>query len=171
MKRGGPLKRYTPLKQRHTTEIFDSTRKRKWNKLKKRKAPTASSLKKKLWKLFSEYIRRKGADDDGTASCVSCGTTAHWKNLQAGHYVSRSAGLSLYFDEINVSPQCVSCNIFKGGNLPLYALYLRRTYGDGILEALDAKRREFRKISTSEYLEMIERYKSKLEALGKKEAA
>jgi hypothetical protein len=90
----------------------------------------------------------------------------HWTAAHAGHYHPRTDGLSLYFDERNVSVQCAGCNVFRSGNLTRYALYLQKRYGIGILDELDAKRREFRKISIPEYLEMIDAYKRKLEALG-----
>ena len=156
MKRGGPLKRYTPLRK---VRLVGWKKKRKVN------------YKKVLWKLFSEYVRRKGADHAGLASCVSCGATAHWKQLQAGHYVRASAGMNTYFDEFNVHPQCCRCNIFLDGNLAPYALFMLKTYGNGILAALDERRRVVRKISTPEYIELIEVYKSKLKALENREAA
>ena len=150
MKRGGPLKRYTPLRK---VRLASGGKKRKVN------------YKKVLWRIFSEYIRRKYADHAGMVACVSCGEVRHWKQMHAGHYIAKSLGTSIYFDEFNVHPQDPACNMFRHGNLPQYALYLRKTYGEGILEALDARRRVVRKISTSEYLSLIEAYKSKLKAI------
>jgi hypothetical protein len=159
VKRGGPLKRYTPLRAKRA---FKKTR---------RKAENVRNLKNKLWKLFSEYIRRRNADEVGNAHCVTCGKVAPWRQLQAGHYVRASAGLATYFDERNVNNQCVGCNIFLNGNMDRYALFMLKTYGATILDELDALRRTTRQIKGPEYLELIERYKSKLEALGRKEAA
>lgn len=155
MKRGGPLKRYTPLRSSS----------RLGKRAKKPRQPKASTLKKKLWKLFSEYIRRRAADHSGIAQCVSCGLPSHWQSLQGGHYVRASAGMNTYFDEQNVHPQCVRCNIFLDGNIQGYTLYMVNTYGLPILTALDERRRIQRKISIPEYLELIETYKSKLAAL------
>ena len=160
MKRGGPLKRYTPL--RKVRLASGGKTKRKVN------------LKKVLWKLFSEYVRRRnatGKQKKGYVACVSCGEVKLWSQLQAGHYVRASAGMNTYFDEQNVHPQCCRCNIFLDGNLAPYALFMLKTYGNGILAALDERRRVVRKISTSEYLELIEAYKSKLKALENREAA
>ena len=157
MKRGGPLKRYTPL--RKVRLASGGKKKRKVNH------------KKVLWRIFSEYIRRRSADQYGLTFCVSCGEEKHWKELQAGHYVRASAGMNTYFDEQNVHPQCCRCNIFLDGNLAPYALFMLKTYGNGILAALDERRRVVRKISTAEYLSLIEAYKSKLKALDKREAA
>jgi hypothetical protein len=150
-----PLKRYTQMNKRS----------------KRPKKPKASTLKRKLWALFSEYVRRRNADHAGNATCVSCGAVAPWKQMQGGHFVRASAGMNTYFDETNVNVQCLRCNVFLDGNMAAYALYMVKTYGNDILAALDERRRVVRKISTSEYLELIEAYKSKLRALENREAA
>lgn len=124
------------------------------------------NLKNKLWKLFSEYIRRRNADENGMAPCVTCGVVKHWKELQSGHYVSKSKGLAVYFDPRNNNPQCVSCNVFRDGNLDQYALYMIKKYGEGILKELDDLRRTTIKISKAEYLDLISEYEMKLKEMG-----
>ena len=128
------------------------------------KKETVSSAKKKVWKVFSEYIRFRAADENGNAKCVSCGKVAPWRSLHAGHYIPKTSGLSIYFFEKNVHPQCVTCNLFKSGNLSEYALYLTRTYGQGILEKLDRKKCEPMKLSRGDYEELIEFYKSRVKS-------
>ena len=76
----------------------------------------------------------------------------------AGHYVPKSYGLSLYFDERNVNSQCSGCNLFKHGDLSSYAVALRKKYGPDILEELDAKRKEVKKYTRAEYEELIRKY-------------
>lgn len=116
------------------------------------------NLKKVLWKLFSEYIRRR---DKGV--CITCGRRDDWKNMDAGHYIPRSVGgLALYFDEKNVHAQCGGCNRFGHGRLYDYALALKRKYGDTILEELEYKRRKVRPWSKSEYELLIKDYQKKL---------
>ena len=115
------------------------------------------NLKKALWVVFSKYIRMR---DKGV--CISCGKNGEIGEMDAGHYIPKTAGLSIYFDEKNVNCQCVACNRFRHGNLSAYALALRRKYGDGILEELDERRRKIRKISPQEYLDLIANYKEKL---------
>lgn len=99
-----------------------------------KKIPTASVLKKRLDKVFSEYIRRTKAKNE-ICICVTCGKRDHYKEMDAGHYVSRRH-LSTRFDERNVWPQCKSCNRFNEGRKDEYALFLIRTYGDDILQEL-----------------------------------
>jgi 5-methylcytosine-specific restriction endonuclease McrA len=136
--------------------------KRKPPKKKKRKI----NLKKKLWTIFSEYIRRKDADENGMVSCISCGVVKHYKQMHASHYIPKSLGLSIYFEEKNVHPGCVTCNLFRHGNLTSYAIALRKKYGETILEELEQQRQRMIKISPGGYEELIERYQAKLDMLG-----
>lgn len=55
---------------------------------------------------------------------------------QCGHYVSRSY-LYLRYDEKNCHGQCVSCNVFKSGNMTSYALRLINDYGVQLLKDFD----------------------------------
>jgi hypothetical protein len=119
-------------------------------------------LKSNLWKVFSEYIRRKDSDDTGRTSCISCGIFGHWSNFDAGHYIPKTYGLSIYFHEKNVHPQCTGCNRFRRGNLTAYAIALRKRYGENILEELDELKHKSVKYSRSDYEELIEKYKGLL---------
>lgn len=127
-------------------------------KAKKPKKKTTSQLKKKLDKIFSEYIRRKDAKN-GIATCVTCGKKAHWKELQNGHYVSRSY-LATRFDETNCHVQCCGCNIFKKGNMDSYALFMINKYGVKHLEELEKSKQII--IRYFPYEEKIEEYTAKL---------
>lgn len=129
------------------------------------KKPSHATLKKNLWKTFSEWIRRRDADWQGYASCCTCGKRMKWQELDAGHYNPKTDGLAMYFEEKNVHPQCTGCNRFRHGNLGKYALYLRKRYGDQILEELDWKSRQKTKITELDYERLIKYYKNKLKNL------
>lgn len=120
-------------------------------------AKKGSNLKAKLWKVFSEYIRQR---DKGV--CISCGKKDEWRNTDAGHYIPKTAGLSIYFDERNVNCQCTFCNRFRHGNLARYAIALRIKYGPNVLEELDKQQRQVRKITPAEYKELIDIYANKV---------
>lgn len=152
MKRGGPLKRYTPLR-------------------KKARKRSIGGLKNELWTLFSLHTRRRNADENGMVACVSCPAIKHWTQMQAGHYLPKSLGIAIYFEERNVHPQCSTCNLTLQGNQYPYALFLQNKYGVGILDELTALRHTKRQIKRPEYLELIEVYKRKLELLDVTEAA
>lgn len=123
-------------------------------------------LKIKLWKVFSEYIRRRDADWKGFVACCSCGTSKHYKEMNAGHYRPRTDGLATFFLETNVHAQCPQCNLYKHGNLAPYAIYLRRRYGDQILEKLEWETQQIINISNQDYKRLIEEYKQKVKKLN-----
>ena len=126
-------------------------------------------LKKKFWKVFSEYSRRKNADWQGYATCCSCGVTKKWQELDAGHYHPRTDGLSTFFEDKNVHAQCRGCNSFRHGNLARYAIFLIGKYGQGILEELEWKSRQTISISNEEYKRLIFEYKNKIKELDETE--
>ena len=105
------------------------------------------TTKAKLVKLFSNFIRLRDSNEHGIGQCISCGKfiTVWRENVKfdqkahAGHYYSKGASKSLYFDEKNVNLQCCECNSFKEGNKQGYARGLTRKYGDGILDLLYIK--------------------------------
>ena len=75
---------------------------------------TVGKLKKKLWKLFSKYIRQR---DNYT--CVTCGQKGEGSGIHAGHYITKAVGgIGLYFHEQNVHAQCLteesSLRLFNG---------------------------------------------------------
>lgn len=126
-----------------------------------RKPKNKVRYKKRLWIIFSKYIRKRD-----NYICISCGKQLTKETSDAGHYIPKTAGLSIYFDEQDVNCQCTRCNRFMHGNLSQYALALRKKYGDNILEELDERRRIPRKISEDEYSELIKIYEQKLADLG-----
>lgn len=132
---------------------------------KKTKRKSLAYYKRKLWPIFSEYIRRKDADQYGMVKCISCSTIAPWKDLQAGHCLPKSLGLSIYFDERNVKPQCATCNLTLQGNQYQFMRALEAIYGSDISEELNEQRRHIRQIKAWEFEEMIDNYQEKLASL------
>lgn len=124
-----------------------------------KKLPPLPRLKKKAWKLFSEYIRRRDSDNNGMVKCFTCNDVKHWKEMQAGHYVPQSIALSLVFNEKNVHAQCGGCNLFRNGNMSIYAIELRKRYGENILEELQSLRKESFRYTRIDYMELIEKYR------------
>jgi hypothetical protein len=129
---------------------------------KKKKKKSSRILKKKAWDLLSKIIRLKNADDNGYCACVTCGIVKHWTEMQAGHFIPKAQGNSVYFLEENIHVQCVSCNIFLAGNLTNYTLYMIDMYGRDEVERLKAVRNEKIKISSNDYEEMILEFKNRL---------
>ena len=123
------------------------------------KKPTRKGLIKKLDTIFSEYIRRRYAKNE-ISTCVTCGKKDHWKNLQAGHFMSRKH-YSTRWDEENVEVQCQACNVFRYGEQYLFAKHLGVKKADMLL----SKSREMIKFSDYELQEMIDVYKHKISLL------
>ena len=98
---------------------------------------TISKLKAKVWHEFSLYIRLRDSVN-GYGNCVSCGNKVHYKEANAGHYIHGNTKPT-YFDERNCHLQCVCCNLYRSGNLTHYALFMEKTYGQGILQELEIK--------------------------------
>lgn len=132
--------------------------------MKRRKLTPLPRLKKKLWKLFSEYIRRRDSDENGIVTCISCPSKVHWKLVDCGHYEKRGF-LGTCFEERNNHGQCKRCNHYLSGNQSAYAVALIKKYGENILTELDSKKRLPTKYSRSDYEEMIEKYRQKIKAL------
>ena len=124
---------------------------------------SVSKLKKKLDRIYSQYIRLKNSKD-GYCTCISCGAKKPWKEMDCGHYVKRNISSTRYYEK-NTYPQCKSCNIFKDGNYPNFTFRLVGMYGPEILEDLAEMSRKIKKFKPYELEEMIEEYKEKLEWL------
>ena len=121
-------------------------------------------MDRKLWPIFSQYIRQRDADEDGIVYCITCGVRKHWRQVDAGHFVSRNAK-AIKYDEKNVHAQCKSCNGFHGGMAFVYGQRIDELYGEGTAENLEAQRFSIAGW-TPEYLEnLIEEYKQKVKEL------
>lgn len=131
----------------------------------KKRAASYASLKRRLDKVFSEYTRRRLADRDGMTRCISCGVSAHWKNLHAGHFVSR-VRLATRWDIENVHAQCPRDNIFLNGNAVGYARGLENRYGPSIFATLDERSRRPTKFTRADLQAMIEDFQAKLREFG-----
>lgn len=129
--------------------------------LKKKKLKSISSIKKKLWKLFSTYIRQRGMNDRGLNRCISCGEVGHWTTGNAGHFYHGHSKLT-FMDERNVHYQCVRCNLYLSGNLIPYSEFMRKEYGPDIIEVLRESHNRIWKPSRQELANLIEYYKSKV---------
>lgn len=112
-----------------------------------------AALKKKADKYFSTYIRLRDSHN-GVAECITCGVKKPYKQMQAGHFVSRRIS-ALRFDEENVNAQCTGCNMFKAGEQYLYAKALDLKYGDGKADELMNRRHETKKWTIPELEEII----------------
>ncbi len=125
---------------------------------------TISKLKKELDKYFSLYIRLRDANEYGMVQCFTSGRVYHYKNIHAGHFMSRKH-LSTRWCDTNVQPQSAADNLFGQGEQYKFALHLDGKYGEGTAEELQFKSRQIHKVSRVEYEEQISYYKNLVENL------
>jgi hypothetical protein len=126
------------------------------------KKPTRSKLIKKLDVIFSQYIRLSRSDKNGFCTCITCGKKGHWKNggIQAGHFMSRKH-YSTRWNEDNVHPQCVACNMFRSGEQYKYSIFL----GTDKANDLFLQSQKIVKFANNEIEQMIAEYSEKLRKL------
>lgn len=129
----------------------------------RKKQKSVSKLKKELDALFSQYIRRKYANQDGFVRCYTCSQQKHWKEMQCGHFASRSY-LSTRFLEENCRVQCLGCNFYGKGQIGVFANRLEKEEA-GTVARLYKLSQELTKWGTKDYEAKIEEYKLKLNQL------
>ena len=89
------------------------------------KIKSRKSLIKRLDIVFSLYIRLKNSNENGFCKCISCQKIQHYKEVDAGHFISRRH-MSTRYDVNNVFPQCRYCNRYVAGNQWLYSQALEK---------------------------------------------
>lgn len=109
-----------------------------------------SQLKRHADGVFSLFIRKRDK------RCFTCGSI---KNLQCGHFVSRSNNNTRYC-QINCNTQCLACNVFKYGNMAVYAQKLIEKHGEGIIKALVDDGRKVKQFTKKELIAIIKKYES-----------
>lgn len=127
---------------------------------------TISKLKKELDKWFSLYIRLRDATDEGLVQCFTSGRVYHYKEIHAGHFISRRC-LATRWCEINVQPQSAKDNLFGQGEQYRFGLNLDAKYGEGTAEELELKSRQTVKLSRVDYEDKISYYKDAVKNLKK----
>jgi len=109
---------------------------------------------------MSEYVRRR---DRG--QCITCGKTAEWKYMQAGHFAHINA---LNFCEENINCQCPTCNYTMKWDTSLaytYGANINLKFGPKTVESLEARRHEIHKFSRTELEEIIKNLEEKIKKL------
>lgn len=129
-----------------------------------KRKPSIKTLRDKLDRVFSIYIRLRDSDDKGYCRCISCGDIVYWKNIQNGHYVNRGH-MGTRFCERNCNAQCVKCNMFDEGNNIGYTKGLINKYGVKVLSELEIKKFSITKLTAFEYQILIDHYNNEIKRL------
>lgn len=121
--------------------------------------------KQEVARVFQKAKRMEAADDYGYCLCCCCGDRHHYKKMDAGHFIGRKHNATV-FDEMNVHPQCKSCNDPKNGahGAAMYGIFMVTQYGREAVDELIAKGRTTRQFTIEElvtmYLEFGDRVKA-----------
>ena len=134
----------------------------------KKKQKSLPKLKKELWTWFALYIKHKYSLDGENCRCFTCGK--HLKighqGCHAGHYLPKGGYSGLYFDEMNVRPQCYFCNRTLQGDQLKFREHLVRECGADAIHELEARRREPSTMKRADYMDKIEYYKDKVKKMS-----
>lgn len=136
------------------------------HKFPKPKKVSISRLKKKAWVVFSQYIRRSAADNNGMVHCYTCDFFGKWnKNIQAGHGIA-GRNNTILFNEKLVKPQCMLCNFFKRGNYQVFTRKLIDEFGLKEYDRLVTESNKVMKFTPVQLEEIYQTYRGKLSALN-----
>jgi hypothetical protein len=123
-------------------------------------------LRKKLDRIFSEFIRLRDADSNGYVRCITCGKVYFWRDVDNGHYCER-AKLSTRFNELNCHAQCVNCNWTHEGQKMIYREKLVGLYGAQEVKKLETLSQISGGDDSISLMYKIEEYQQKVKALKK----
>ena len=115
-----------------------------------KKKPSLKTLRNKLDRVFSEYIRKRDANRNGYVRCVTCGREHHWREGHAGHFIKRQY-LATRYDPRNCHFQDAYCNTYRGGALIEYTLFMQKTYGQEVIDELMRLKRTTVKFTRDDY--------------------
>ncbi len=137
------MKRKTTTK--HISDALQSKSRRVKGKVngnlpRKVKQPSKSTIKRRAWYTFSQFIRTRDClGTTGTierGKCITCGEVFPFKDLQSGHFIPGRHNANL-FSEKGTHAQCRSCNIWGHGKPLEYRRAIIDLYGKGYDEILE----------------------------------
>lgn len=119
---------------------------------------------KKLWPVFSIYIRLRDSDINGCCKCITCSNIRYYKDMDCGHGIPRQHMATKYHEQNNHA-QCSQCNNFKRGNPVEYEKAVNKKYGPGTWEELKMLSRQPVKLSALEFNMMKLHFETEIERL------
>ena len=129
----------------------------------KKKRKTQKQHKDRIDRVFHRYIRLRDVNDQGYGKCISCSKAIHFDESDAGHCISRSK-LATRWNEDNVNIQCRKCNRFEYGRQLEYSINIGLDKAEELLQLS----RSLVKFTDSDFIELYEKFNSKLKELEKK---
>lgn len=115
--------------------------------------------------LLQKYVRLKDySDNGGYCTCVTCGKTGHWKEMDGGHWISR-VWTKHKINENNLHVQCKGCNRFSSRIAEQYTMYMIDTYGEDVVRDMIATKRDVTKYDRQDLMDMQKDLKAKIKEL------
>lgn len=131
----------------------------------KPKKDRVKTLKTKLWKVFSLYIRKSYANENGMV--LTCdGEWQHWKDTHCGHLYTGTernkqlGGNELWYYENNFAPQSADGNRFNSkDSAKVYMMWAIKKYGIEEVELMKRLKDTPKKFTEEELEEKYRHYK------------
>lgn len=138
-----------------------------WKKKKKSNGGGSKKpdLIRKLDRVFSLYIRLRDTMPSGMCKCISCGRIKPFKDIDAGHFYSRTH-MATRFDPFNVNGECSYCNRFDEDHLLMYRENLIRKIGLSNFNYLTMKKSMTKKWDDFELQKLIDYYTAEVRRLS-----
>lgn len=131
--------------------------------MKRKKSRT--NLVKSLDTVFSQWVRASFSDENGLVKCYTCPKIAPWKNMQNGHYISRSIRITRWQPN-NCRPQCYGCNVMHGGQPITFRENLVEEFGEESVKHMEWTRFTVMKYSDEWLTKSIDAYTGLLKELS-----
>jgi hypothetical protein len=120
---------------------------------------------KKLWPVFSEFIRLRDSDEKGFCKCFTCGAIRYFRQMDCGHGVKRQH-MATKYHERNNHAQCKICNGPIGGGKPKeYRVNMNKKYGAGTWEEIEFLARTVCKFGKFEIEAMMFHFKEEVKKM------
>lgn len=156
----------TGLCQVCATKLIQKKEKVKEKKAKatQKRRQSFSYLRDQLDKIFSRFIRLRDANKHGVIKCIDCGGTAHWTEVDCGHFVPRGR-LSVRWEEKNCAAQLKACNGPFLGRQYEFGKGLDERWGQGTADTMIEAGHQTKKWTSEELEKLIVHYKKEVECL------
>lgn len=126
---------------------------------------TTSQLTKELDTVFSEFIRLRDADHNGTVTCFVSGEKVFWNDgCDAAHFCNRQH-MDTRWLETNVHACTAYSNRWDPDHLEKYHAKMVARYGPEFTFNLQRRAKSTMKFTSTEIIEKIEFYKEEVKKL------
>lgn len=123
------------------------------------------SLRDQADRLFSEYIRRRFADENGKVFCAcGCQRYHRWQDVQCSHYIVRGND-AVRWNERNAVQAFMWCNYYDPEHHEKIAIFINREYGEGTTDELERLGKQTVKLMPFEIQQIIDDLKLKIKNL------